>query len=204
MSRKPIAAALVLISTLAMAPVASGQATPPAASDSGERVNQVIVYGDDPCPAASSPDEITVCARKNEGERYRIPEALRGVDNPTKRAWTDRVLAYETVGRAGTMSCTPVGPGGYTGCAQKLIGNAYAERRDGGQDKQFSDLIAAERARRLSTVDRDAAETQARVEQAEREYDARRRAASGQPAASAATGPATPAPAREATPGAGQ
>lgn len=38
-----------------------------------EKVNQLIIYGDDPCPASAS-GEITVCARKAEAERYRIPE----------------------------------------------------------------------------------------------------------------------------------
>jgi hypothetical protein len=79
------------------------------------------------------------------------------------------------VGKTGTLSCSPVGPGGFTGCAQQLIDKAYSEK---GADPsiRFSELIAAERARRLSTIDADAAETQARVEEAERQYDARRAA----------------------------
>ena len=40
----------------------------------------------------------------------------------------------------------------------------------------MSQLIAAERAKRLSTIDTDAAETQARVEAAEKEYLDRERA----------------------------
>ena len=145
-------------------------ANPAAAQEDNERVNQVIVYGNDACPRSTTPDEITVCARKAEGERYRIPEPLRGIDKPESRAWTDRVLAYETVGNTGTLSCTPVGPGGYTGCAQNFIHNAYAEKKN-GTDVKFGELIAAERARRLSTIDRDAAAEQSRVEQAERDYE---------------------------------
>ena len=41
---------------------------------------------------------------------------------------------------------------------------------------RFGELIAAERSRRLSTIDADAAATQARVEQAEKEYQERERA----------------------------
>lgn len=141
-------------------------------ADPGEKINQVIVYGNDPCPEATSANEITVCARKDESERYRIPEPLRGLDNPQNRAWSDRVLAYETVGKTGTLSCTPVGPGGYTGCAQKLIQNAYAERKN-GSDVQFSDLIDKERQKRLSTVDQEAKETQTRVEAEEQAYAAK-------------------------------
>ena len=147
-------------------------ATPVQAQDVGEKVNQVIVYGDDPCPQSSA-DEITVCARKDESERYRIPEVLRGdPDNPRNEPWTDRVEAYETVGAQGIASCSPVGVGGATGCMQKLIEAAYAERR-GGSDTRFGQLIEAERAKRLSTIDEEAAATQARVEQLEREYDAK-------------------------------
>lgn len=145
---------------------------PAQGQDAGEKVNQVIVYGEDPCPQ-SSPDQITVCARKDESERYRIPEVLRGdPDNPRNEPWTDRVEAYETVGAQGIASCSPVGVGGATGCMQKLIEAAYAERR-GGSDTRFGQLIEAERAKRLSTIDEEAAATQARVEQLEKEYDAK-------------------------------
>lgn len=177
MPRFPLAAA-ALLSALTFAPL------PAAAQDAGDRVNMIIVYGNDECPP-SKDDEITVCARKDEGERYRIPEELRGSQSPQNDAWNNKVLAYETVGRTGTMSCSPVGAGGNLGCTQQMINRAYAEK---AQDPsvRFTELIAAERARRLSTLDADAAATQARVEEAERQYDERQRAAQGTPA--------TPAP----------
>lgn len=137
-------------------------------SPDGEKVNQLIVYGDDPCPA-SAEGEITVCARKPEDERYRIPEPLRGVDTPTAQAWTNKVQAYETVGAFGTLSCSPVGAGGSLGCTQQLIDTAYAEKKN-GSDVKFSELIAAERAKRLSTIDAQAATDQKRVEEAEAAY----------------------------------
>jgi hypothetical protein len=140
-----------------------------------ERINQLIVYGNDPCPQSSNETEITVCARKAESERYRIPENLRGIDSPQSSSWNSKVLAYETVGKQGTLSCSPVGPGGSTGCLGKLIEKAYAEKGMDGQLK-FSELIAAEREKRLSTIDAEAADTQGRVEQAERDYEARQRA----------------------------
>ena len=88
---------------------------PASAQDPGEKVNQLIVYGDDPCPPSTG-EEITVCARKDESERYRIPEILRGdPDNPKNEPWTERVQAYETVGATGIASCSPVGSGGATG-----------------------------------------------------------------------------------------
>ncbi|KUR77349.1 hypothetical protein [Novosphingobium sp. Fuku2-ISO-50] len=143
-----------------------------AAEKGGEKVNQLIVYGKDPCPA-STDDQITVCARKDEGERFRIPEDLR--ENPNQssnQAWTDRVKAYETVGAFGTNSCSPVGASGDTGCLAKLINNAYAERKQ-SSSVRFGKLIEAEREKRLESVDADAAAEQARVESLEKEYDAR-------------------------------
>lgn len=147
--------------------------SPASAQEEGDyRVNQLIIYGDDECPA-SNDDEITVCARKDEGERFRIPEELRLSQDPANRAWTDRVLAYETVGDTGVMSCSPIGQGGAMGCTQDLIDRAYAEK-DESASLRFGQLIAEEREKRLSTVDEDAAAEQARVEVLEREYEARK------------------------------
>jgi hypothetical protein len=73
------------------------------------------------------------------------------------------------------MSCSPVGAGGMTGCVGKMIDTAYAERKQ-DPNIRFSQLIADERAKRLSTIDTEAAETQARVEQLEREFAAKQRA----------------------------
>lgn len=152
----------------------------------GEKVNQLIVYGEDSCPA-SAPGEITVCARKPEEERYRIPEPLRGIDQPQAEAWANKVQAYETVGSFGTLSCSPVGAGGSLGCTQQLIDKASAERRE-GTDVRFGELIAAEREKRLSTIDADAAAQQARVEEAEKAYfEQQRRQQAGRDAAEDAT-----------------
>lgn len=167
MSRRTIAA-------IVLGPLVLLSAAPMWAQDSGEKVNQLIVYGDDPCPVSEGA-EITVCARKEEAERFRIPEPLRETQSPQNRAWTDRVLAYEVVGNTGTLSCSAAGPGGFTGCLGKFIDTAYAEKR-ANPNIRFSELIAAERAKRLATIDQEAAETQARVEQLEREYEARQRA----------------------------
>ena len=149
---------------------------PAAAQDqAGEKVNQVIVYGDDPCPQ-SDDATITVCARMDESERYRIPESLRQSDDPANESWTDRVRSFETVGNFGALSCTPVGAGGDLGCTQKLIDAAYAEKR-AGPSVRFSQLIEEERAKRLSDIDEEAAATQSRVEEIEKEYLERERKA---------------------------
>jgi hypothetical protein len=166
------------------------------AAAGSDKMNMVIVYGDDTCPV-SKEGEITVCARKSESERYRIPAPFRGSASPQDRAWTDRVLSYETVGASGTQSCSATGPGGWTGCANKFIQNAYAEKKE-QTDVHFSEMIAKEREKRAAAVDADAAATQARVEQAEKDYDARKQPqtdAAAKPAAPDAAAPGTKAPA---------
>lgn len=179
------------IVAFALVSAAAFGAVPASAQEAGEKVNQLIVYGDDPCPVAAD-GEITVCARKGEGERYRIPEPLRAAPKVQNDAWNNRVIAYETVGRTGTLSCSPVGPGGSTGCTQKLIDAAFAEKRS-GSEVRFGQLIAEEREKRLSTIDADAAATQKRVEEIEQQYQERDRVAQ-EAAAEAAAGQAAPTP----------
>ena len=150
-----------------------------AQDNGGDRVNQVIIFGEDECPV-SADDTITVCARLDESERYRIPPRLRESDSPDNEAWASRAQSLETVGRFGPMSCTPVGAGGDLGCTVANIERAYAERAQ-SSDVRFSQLIAEERGERLATIDADAAATQARVEELERAYMERLRRESEQP-----------------------
>lgn len=87
----------------------------------GQRIAEVIVYGNDPCPR-STDDEVVVCARRPEAERYRIPEAYRSSGTRQQREpWANRARTLETVSDTGAQSCSAVGPGGYTGCLEQLI-----------------------------------------------------------------------------------
>lgn len=165
---------------------------PAAAQDgAGDKVNTLIIYGDDQCPESAA-DQITVCARLAEDERYRIPQNLRQSSSPQNEAWANKVLAYETVGNFGPLSCSPVGLGGELGCTAQMIEQAYAEKAS-GQDVRFAQLIAAAREERLSTIDSEAADTQARVEVLEKQY--MDRIAREQAGEAGAPVPATPAPA---------
>ncbi|HYG47981.1 MAG TPA: hypothetical protein VD846_08565 [Allosphingosinicella sp.] len=150
---------------LAAAPAAAQGAAPAAEP----KISTMIVYGDDPCPP-STDDTIVVCARKPDKERYRIPEALRGDPNdPASQSWAQRATALEYAGRSGIGSCSPVGPGGASGCFNQIVREARAERA-GDPGVNWNALVEEARRERLGKID----------EQAEAE-EADARAAEGNP-----------------------
>ncbi len=106
---------LTLLASIAIAAPIAAFSVPAAAQ--GSKVSEIIVYGTDPCPR-STDDEVVVCARKPEGERYRIPERY---------------------GRTGINSCSAVGPGGFTGCTQQLINQAFRERGEQAAEETIPD-----------------------------------------------------------------
>jgi hypothetical protein len=114
-------------------------------------VNQLIIYGDDPCPPSSG-DEIIVCARLPEDDRYRIPENLRGNPNdPASQSWTNRALELSYVGRTGAESCSTVGPGGFTGCFNQMVRQARTERAN-SEDINWNAMIEEAREERMRRI----------------------------------------------------
>jgi len=126
-----------LAALLAAAALMAGfAAVPPAQAQTvDQRVAEIIVYGNDPCPR-STDDEVVVCARKPEGERYRIPERYRGTGTFQQRqAWANKARSIERVGRTGIQSCSPVGPGGHTGCLEQMISGARQEAAEAAAEQ---------------------------------------------------------------------
>ncbi len=123
MNRLPIS--LALAGALLAGPALAADGPP-------ERESALVVYGDDPCPQSTTEDgeeEIVVCARRPEEERYRIPAPLRQ-DRPSEVSWGSRVEALEDASRDGRPnSCSVVGSYGQSGCTQQMIRQWYAERR---------------------------------------------------------------------------
>ena len=125
------------LAALAVASAAAVTLAPAPAGAQGaqqERVRRLVVYGRDPCPRAQGADEIVVCARRPETERYRIPRELRdsaAADDPDSTAWAARAEALEYVGRTGIQSCSTVGPGGASGCWNELVRAWRRERGTG-------------------------------------------------------------------------
>lgn len=122
------------ITMTAAAALAGGLAVLPAPAAAQNSVAEIIVYGADPCPR-STDDQVVVCARRPESERYRIPEKYRpGGPTQLGQAWANKAKVLETVGDTGTYSCSPVGPGGYTGCLTQVVRQAREQRRQQAEE----------------------------------------------------------------------
>ncbi|MBU0930764.1 MAG: hypothetical protein KJ585_02040 [Alphaproteobacteria bacterium] len=124
--RHPVLLPLIGLLLVPMLPAtAAAQAEPPP-----ERIINLLVYGDDPCPESKG-DEIVVCARKPESERYRIPKKLR--EKPAVAGgpgWGSQVANMEQVQRQNLPnSCSVIGSNGFTGCTAQMLQQWFAERR---------------------------------------------------------------------------
>ena len=102
----------------------------PTHAEPPNKVFNLIVYGDDPCPQGEG-DEIIVCARKPESERYRIPKKLREKPAPSGGpGWGSQVATMEQAQRQTLPgSCSATGSNGFSGCTAKMLEQWFAERR---------------------------------------------------------------------------
>ena len=156
---KPLFLAAAGAGALLAAAPATAQAAPEP------KISTMIIYGDDTCPP-STDDTIVVCARKPEGDRFRIPEILRGDPNdPKNQAWAERATALEYAGRTGIGSCSTVGPGGASGCFNQLV-RSYRAERTRGDDVNWNALVEQARRERLDKID-----AQAEAEEADAQAD---------------------------------
>jgi len=120
----------LLVAALVVAvPAAAQEADAP--DDQPQRVRSVLLYGDQQCPKAESPDEIVVCANAGDSP-YRIPKNLRERDpGPEGRSWVRRAEVVDEVNRVGVPgSCSPIGSFGQSGCTMQMIQRWAAERQE--------------------------------------------------------------------------
>ncbi len=113
-----------LLTALLPIPALADTASPPVTTTT-------TVYGNDPCPKPRGED-IIVCAREPEGERYRIPKRFRApprVESGSSASWASRVQGLEDAQRiTRPNSCSAIGSNGQTGCTQAMIRQWYLER----------------------------------------------------------------------------
>jgi hypothetical protein len=105
--------------------------TPALAQEPPERTTTAVVYGEEACPKPSDEEEIVVCARRPERERYRIPKELRGKGEPlSETAWSSRNELLEEAARVNLPgSCSTVGSYGQSGCQRQFVDGWYKEMR---------------------------------------------------------------------------
>ena len=105
----------------------------PASADPPQRSSELLVYGDDPCPKSSG-EEIVVCHRRPENERWRIPKSLRDKrrTDTASMAWGQQWDQMEDMTRfTRPNSCSVVGTAGQTGCLNAMLRQWWLERRAG-------------------------------------------------------------------------
>lgn len=102
----------------------------PGLAQASDSISEIIVYGNDPCPR-STDDNVVVCARRPEADRYRIPERFRtGGPRQLRETWVNKARQLETVSATGINSCSPVGPAGFTGCLTQVINQARQQANE--------------------------------------------------------------------------
>ena len=117
---------LILTALAAVATPALAQDEPPSPP---ARESQIEVFGRDPCPRPVG-DEIVVCHRRPEEERYRIPAPLRHSRERTEQAWGARAETMDEVSsQVLPNSCSVIGSYGQSGCQQQFINQWYQSRR---------------------------------------------------------------------------
>lgn len=125
------------LSTAALLAAAAAGALPAWAQpveNQRRQVRQVIVYGNDPCPRGTG-DEIVVCARRPESERYRLPPDIQPPNPADQKSALERQQEIREATATGTDSCSAVGPGGHTGCLQQQI-NRSQVGMDGEEEEE--------------------------------------------------------------------
>jgi len=119
--------------TLILAALAASPLLVPTAAQaqSAGQNGVLVIYGNDKCPTNTDGEEIVVCQRLDEAERFRIPKTLRDQAGPPQstESWAVRSQGALEAGQTGTGSCSTVGAGGQTGCFVRQATQARAESR---------------------------------------------------------------------------
>jgi len=118
---------IVIVAGLAAAPLM----VPAAQAQNAAQNGVLLIYGDDKCPTNDNGEEIVVCQRLDEAERFRIPKSLRDQTGrpQANESWAVRSEDALDAGRTGTGSCSTVGANGSTGCFVRQATKARAESR---------------------------------------------------------------------------
>jgi hypothetical protein len=97
-------------------------------ADAQAGTRRLVIFGNDPCPRDA------ICITKPEKDRYRLPkdQQLQGT-RQERQSWAQKSKQLMTAGNTGTGQCSPVGPGGHTGCLTREINQA---RQDAAEQQE--------------------------------------------------------------------
>ena len=105
--------------------VAAAAAAVPTAALAQAGQTTITIYGNDPCPREN------ICIRAPESQRYRLPQSQNPQGTRQQRqSWAKKSKQIMTVGNTGAGTCSPVGPGGYTGCMVQEINQARQDAKE--------------------------------------------------------------------------
>lgn len=130
----PAQADRVITETITADPAAPARSTLKPVTDPGDgtqpRQRLVTVFGTEPCPKPTSPDEVVVCARLPESEIYRIPTPLRQAERRRSPFEENRAMLVGEYGGTGFGTCSAVGASGVVNCSRRQV-DAWAADRAG-------------------------------------------------------------------------
>ena len=105
--------------------IAGAVAAVPTAAVAQAGQTTITIYGNDPCPREN------ICIRAPESQRYRLPQSQNPQGTRQQRqSWARKSKQVMTVGSTGAGTCSPVGPGGYTGCMVQEINQARQDAKE--------------------------------------------------------------------------
>lgn len=115
----------LMIIVAGTAAIAGADAAVPTAALAQAGQTTITIYGNDPCPREN------ICIRAPESQRYRLPQSQNPQGTRQQRqSWARKSKQIMTVGNTGAGTCSPVGPGGYTGCMAQEINQARQDTKE--------------------------------------------------------------------------
>lgn len=115
----------LMIIVAGTATIAGAVAAVPTAALAQAGQTTITIYGNDPCPREN------ICIRAPESQRYRLPQSQNPQGTRQQRqSWARKSKQIMTVGNTGAGTCSPVGPGGYTGCMVQEINQARQDTKE--------------------------------------------------------------------------
>ena len=119
----------LLLIGAALTPAQAQQVSP-----DGRAYREYTVFGNDACPP-SQDNEIVVCNRRPENERYRLPPNTRQPAGTAgeSEGWGARAMAIDSLGKSTPSSCSNVGAANSAGCARKQLKDIVAADKAGNE-----------------------------------------------------------------------